>query len=216
MQTSRVISGFFLTMILLACLSSTGCVGALAQLFYVIKGHQVPAQYSGFEGKKVAVVINTDASSYGPDSLSKTFGKYVRLKLATNIEDIEIVPELEIKNWIDINGYDESKLAKLGKSVEADFVLAIDVDNYTIRDGKTIYKGQSDITLSVIESESGDVTYSFGPENMVYPENGRPAIQTTDRKFEMFYLTWLTRQISRQFYKHDKLDEVADDAAFAG
>ena len=52
-----------------------------------------------------------------------------------------------------------------------------------------------------------------GPKHFEFPESGRPAIQTTDRQFEAYYLAHLTQHITRQFYDHDQLDTVAEDAA---
>ena len=202
-----------LSMLLLVCVTSTGCIGGLAQLLYVLKGHDIPAQYAEFKAQRVAVVVNTKASAYGQDSLADTVQRYVTTKLATNVPDIQIVPKVEVDNWFDINGIDESRLAEMGKAVDADFVLSINMDNYTIREGSTIYKGKSEISINVIETMSGVTTYSAGPDQMEYPENGRPAIQTNDRKFETFYLAWLSEQIAKQFYKYDKTADVADDAA---
>jgi len=52
-----------------ALLVFPGC-GAMAQLMYVLKGHNVPAEFQGLEGKKIAVVCVSDASAYGPDPLT--------------------------------------------------------------------------------------------------------------------------------------------------
>jgi len=195
-----------------ACVPITGCIGGLAQLFYVIKGHDIPAEYSEFEKKRVAVVVTTDSSSYGPDTLSNTIGKFIRLKLATNVKSVDIVAQRDISNWIDVNGWSETEFRQLGDGVNADFVLAINVHGYSIHEGRTIYKGKSDITITVVDVRTGTVTYSRGPDQLVYPENGRPAIQTNDRDFETFYLAWLTHRIARQFYGYDRLADVADNA----
>ena len=196
-------------------LTFTGC-GALAQFMYVVKGHDIPAEFSEFENSRVAVVASTDSSSFGPDPLSDKIEKYISVKLAGNVDDIEIVSDREIKNWIDINGWDETQLQDLGQGVNADYVLSVTVDDYSIREGATIYKGRSEVTVNVVETATGKTTLTSGPDFMEYPENGRPAIQTDDRKFEAFYLAWLTERIAREFYKHDANIDVADDAAFGG
>lgn len=201
------------SLIVFACVTFTGCIGGLAQLFYVLKGHEIPAQYADLNSQRVAVIVNTNSSSYGPDSLSETLEKFVTMKLASNVPSIEIVPKVEIDNWTDINGSPKSRLEEVGKAVTADYVLAIGVDEYSIREGSTIYKGKSDVTISVVDTNTGETTYAVGPDHFEYPEHGRPAIQTNDRKFEMFYLAWLSEQISKQFYKHDSTSAVAEDAA---
>jgi hypothetical protein len=176
--------------------SSSGCIGAMSQLMYVIKGHKVPAKYEGLEEKKVAVLCLSDASAYGPDTLTYTVSKFVSVKLAQGVKDAEIIHPSKIENWIDENGWEESNVVPLGK-----------------HDGAPIYKGSADLNVSVYDIEkNGQVSFVHGPDVFSFPENGRPAIQTTERKFETFYLARLTEYISRLFVPHDKMETFADDA----
>ena len=147
---------------------------------------------------------------------SKTVARYVSLKFATNIEEVDVVSETEINNWIDTRAWDGENFAALGRGVNADFVLGINMDNYTIREGQTIFKGRADVTVKVIDVATNLETFQQGPTLFEYPENGRPALNTSERKFEAFYLAWLTQRIARTFYKHDGLEDMAEDAAFSG
>ena len=95
-----------------------------------------------------------------------------------------------------------------------DRVVAVEVGAYTIHDGATLYKGQSDLTISVYDiANGGQLVFSKGPADFVFPTNGRPVIQTTDRKFEQLYLSKMTKHISQLFYAHDRLESIAEDAA---
>ena len=193
--------------------SSTGCIGAMSQLMYVIKGHKVPAKYEGLEGKKVAVLCLSDASAYGPDTLTYTVAKFVSVKLAQGVKDAEIISPAKIENWIDENGWEESNVVPLGKDVGADMVVVVEIGSYSIHDGATIYKGNADLTISVYDIEkNGQVSFVHGPDVFAFPENGRPAIQTSERKFETFYLARLTEYIARLFVPHDKMEAFAEDA----
>ncbi len=193
--------------------TSTGCMGALAQMLYVVKGHKVPAEYNGLEGQKVAVVCVSDASAYGPDTLTDTISRVVGMKLQTNVKNVDIVPPHKVQQWIDETGWNEADFVALGRGVGADKVVAIEVGGYTIHEGATIYKGKSDLKVTILDvANDGRVDYLFGPEYYEFPTNGRPAIQTNERQFEAFYLAKLTEHIARRFYPHDRLDTVADDA----
>ncbi|MEM7455489.1 MAG: hypothetical protein AAF456_14145, partial [Planctomycetota bacterium] len=79
-----------------------------------------------------------------------------------------------------------------------------------------MYKGRADLTATVIDvtdgTESGRIEYVHGPTLFTFPESGRPAIQTSDRQFEAFYLAKLTEHIARQFAEHDQMETVAEDA----
>lgn len=204
-----------LTLVVVGCISFSGCIGAATQLMYVIKGHKVPATYPGLEGKRVAVVCVSDANAYGPDTLTYTICKGVSVKLAQAVKDIEVIPPYKIEDWVDQNGFNGTDFEQLGRDLEADMVLAIEVGSYSIHEGQTMFKGRADITATVFDiAKGGQVEFVHGPEQFTFPENGRPAIQTTDRQFEMVYLTKLTQHLARQFHPHDQTETVADDASF--
>ncbi|MEZ6092684.1 MAG: hypothetical protein R3C03_00375 [Pirellulaceae bacterium] len=200
--------------LMIPVVASTGCIGAMAQLMYVIRGHKTKAAYDGLEGKTVAVVCVSDAEAYGPDTLKYTVSKIVSLKLSQSVKKIKVVPPSKIEDWIDTNGWDQMDFTEIGRGVNADMVVAIEIAGYTIHDGATLYKGQSDLTVSVYDMKrDGQVQFVKGPENYVFPTNGRPAIQSTDRQFEAVYLAKLNDHISKLFYDHDALDDVAEDAS---
>ncbi len=183
-----------------------------AQLMYVIKGHKIPAEYSGLEEKRVAVVCVSDSASYGPDTLTYTVSNAVSIKLSQNVNKIEIVQPREIEKWIDMNGWDQHEFVELGKAVNADVVVAIEIAAYSIKDGSTLFKGQTDLSVTAFDVATGNVVFNAGPELHVFPKHGRPAIQTTDRQFEAYYLAKLTDSIARHFYPTDQMDSVAEDA----
>lgn len=195
--------------------SFTGCIGAMSQLIYVIKGHNVPAAYDGLTEKRVAVVCVSDASAYGPDRLTYTVSKAVSMKLARGVKKIEVVPQAQIDNWVDQNAWDEFEFSALGKGVGANAVVAIEIASYSIHEGPTIYKGRAEVTATVYDldaPEGSQVAFIYGPREFTFPKHGHPSIQSNDRQFESLFLARLTQDISNQFCKHDKLESFADDA----
>lgn len=193
--------------------SSTGCIGAMAQILYVIRGHKTPAEFEGLAGKKIAVVVVSDASAYGADTLTYTVGKAISIDLANNLKKSSVVPPSRIEAWMDQNGFEESDFLEIGRGVDAEMVVAVEVGSYTIHDGATMFKGQSDLTVSVYDVKRDQMVFSKGPREFVFPKTGRPRIQTSDRKFEQFYLARMTKHISHLFYSHDQLDSIAEEAA---
>lgn len=193
--------------------TSTGCINQLAQLLYVIKGHEVPADYDGLGGSKVAVVCVSDASAYGPDTLTYSIAKYVSVKLAQGLKGTEIVSPAKVENWIDQNDWDPAEVATFGQDLGVEKVLVIEIGSYSIHDGATLHKGSADLSCTVYDiKKNGQVSYAYGPEEFAFPENGRPSIQTSDRRFETFYLARLTDRITRLFVMSDKLDTIAEEA----
>jgi hypothetical protein len=194
-------------------LFNTGCVGAMAQLLYVIKGHKEKAEYPGLQEKKVAVVCITQSTAYGPDALSSTINKAVSLQLKQNVRRCTVISPSKVSEWIDHNGWNQSNFIEIGRGVGADMVVAIDLGSYTIKEGQTLYKGRTDLTVTVYDiSKGGQVAHVHGPTEHVFPKQGRPAIQSSERQFEAVYLAKLTEYIARMFYDADALDQVAEDA----
>jgi hypothetical protein len=185
----------------------------LAQLIYTVKGHQIQPAFKGLDGKRVAVVVVSDASAYGPDTLTYTVAQAVGIRLANGLEDSQIIAPAKIEEWIDTNGWNETEYVELGKGVDADMVLAIEIASYSLTEGSTLFKGRSDVTLTVYDIEKdGQVPFSATPKHFAFPKHGRPAIQTNEREFEAFYLSQLTTMIANHFVVHDKLESFANDA----
>jgi hypothetical protein len=193
--------------------SSAGCINEMAQLMYIIKGHQVPPKFEGLEGKRVAVLCVSDASAYGPDTLTYTVSRNVGIKIARGVKEVAVIGQRKIESWIDEHGWEESSVVPLGQGVKADVLVVIEIGSYSIHEGATIFKGNADLTVTVYDIEKdGQVSFADGPSIFSFPENGRPAIQTSDRQFEAFFLARLTEHISRLFVAYDRMETFADDA----
>lgn len=193
--------------------TSTGCINQMAGLLYVIRGHKVAPKYEGLTGKRVAVLCISDASAYGPDTLTNTVSKHVGIKIAQGVKNVQVVGPTMIERWIDEYGWDESMVVELGQGIKADMVVVIEVGSYSIHEGATMYKGKADLTVTVYDIEkNGQITFADGPDLFMFPENGRPVPQTSDRQFEAFYLARLTDHISKLFVAYDRMDSIADDA----
>ena len=210
---TRFSSATGLVLLMTALIASTGCIGALSQLIYVVKGTNVEPSYKGLEDSTVAVVCVSDASAYGPDILTTTVAQAVAIKMQRTGRDINVIPATTVNDWIDRNGWDERDFANLGEGVGAEKVVAIEIGAYSIHEGSTLYKGRTDLSVTVYDIENGGtIDFLYGPTEYSFPKNGRPAIQTSDRQFEAFFLANLTENIAHQFCPYDRVDQVARDA----
>lgn len=189
-----------------------GCVGASAQLLYLIYGNKVAAQYEGLNNKKVAVVCVSDASAYGPQMLSLSVERLVGQKLSSNVPGIKLIPQSTVDNWKDQYGWDEMDFVEIGKGVGADAVVAIEISGYSLHDGATMYKGQASVTTRVYNVAGSPVAFYVGPEDYQFPKSGRPVMQMTERQFETVFLEKFCEHLARRFYEHEKLDTIAEDA----
>lgn len=194
--------------------TTTGCIQEMAQLLYVIKGHKVEPAFPALKEKKVAIVCNSNATAFGPDALSVTIAKHIGLALVTSEDQITIAAPAKVDEFIEANGgWREEYAAQLGDAVGADYVIVIEVEDYSIHEGPTLYKGRSEWTASAYDvANDGKIAFSNGPNHFAFPATGRPSLQTSERVFESFYLGRLCDRISKQFVTYDKMDSYADEA----
>jgi hypothetical protein len=194
-------------------LALTGC-GIMAQFLYVVKGLRVKAAYGDLREKRVAVICVSEASAYGPDTLSAAIAESLGEILAREVPKISVVPQAEIADWIDRYGWNEANFQAIGLGVKADKMVVVEIDSYSIRDGSTLFKGRADIAIAVYDTAAApEPEFVHGPVHYEFPRShGRPAIGTSETQFEALFVRKLVDQIARLFYDHERVDAVAEDA----
>ncbi len=208
---SRALAIFCLGLLLTV---QPGCVGTTAQLLYFVKGDKIKAVFPGLKDQRVVVICESEASSYGPDPLSEIVTRMLISELQANIKKIELVPATDVENWKDQNGWNEIDHNKLGQDFQADMVVAVQISNYSIHEGSTMFKGRSMITSTVFDiNNDGYATFVHGPDQFEFPRShARPAIGTTEAEFERAYLTKIVQQVSWLYCDHEKVEKIAQDA----
>ena len=205
-------------LIVVACMcllvTTAGCISQLGALIYLIKGGNVDPEFTGLKKKRVAVVVRSDESAFGPSELGLTVSKFVTSRLIMAPDDITVVSPTKVEQFLDLNGWDESEVQQLGEFCDAEMVLVIKISDYSIHEGATLYKGRSEFEILAYDiTKGGSLAFAKGPEQYNYPENGRPSLQTSERDFEAFYLASLTNHIARFLVTHDKTEAFANEAA---
>jgi hypothetical protein len=199
----------------LGCLLVTagGCVSLAANLLHAIHGNNRPAEFDGLKGRKVAIVCGTD-SGMGTDATSALLTGYIHAALNNNVKDIDIVRQSEVERWLDSHGRSDADYVEVGKGVGADSVLAVEVLNLSLKNGATLYKGQSDISVTVYDvSAGGKVVFRKLIPEFVFPKMGGPTVtDISEAKFRSRYLTIVASTISGLFYDVDATADFALDA----
>lgn len=202
------------TMSALALVSSVGCVGVVANLIHAAKGNKVPAEFDGLKDKRVAVICSSQTEAFGPSPISPLIASKVNALLERNVSKIRLVDQQEIEDWMDRNDWDGIEYLSIGKSVKADIVVAVDIDSFSLSDGKTMYKGRSDIAITVYDVASGDTIFARTPPQIQYPKNA--VLHTADmskRDFRRKFVAILAQRIARHFYPYDFQEDFALDTS---
>ena len=194
----------------LLCSSGCAVVGLASVVMYAWKGQMVPARYEGLEGKRVAVVCLSDTNMYAGE-----LAIAIEKLLQRNVPEIDVIPQTDIYAWQDTNDWDgfELDFATLGKGVDADLVVAIEIDSFRLYDGQTMYKGRAKLSTTVYDVFQGEEpVFSRLPIEHVFPVNA--AYATTDMnedKFRRLFLISVAREVAKNFYSYDVQDDFAAD-----
>lgn len=207
----------------IACIAFLGCAAllqagctALATAMHAVGADMIPAEYAELKDATVAVITLTDSSQYANDVSSRELSRFVGEILTKEVKGIQLVREDKIEQWRDVNGWDSLDFDTIGKGVEAEKVLGIELANLRLRDGATLFRGRADVVINVIDAETGNVEYTRTLDEFTYPTiAGQYTSETNETKFRKLYLKMLAQEIGRSFHPYDFTDRIAADSIIA-
>ncbi len=200
----------------LIALASTGCIPSLiATGIYAIQGgNVVPAECDALEKQRVVVLCRPPAShEYRNAGAARALGAQVSSLLEKHVKGITVVSPKEVDNWVDEQDWENFK--DLGHSVKATKVVYIELDDFELYKGKTLYQGSAEINISVYDMENHDkLVWDRRLGQVLFPKNsGIPSSDKPVQAFERQFVGVVAEQIAEHFYKHDPNANFALDAA---
>lgn len=204
-----------LTLLLATLLSSSGCVGPLlATGIYLWEGgNYVPADCDALEDHRVVVVCRPPSSQeYRHAGASRNVAVRISRLLAENVSGIDVVNPREVDNWLDESDWGDFK--ELADAVRADLVVHVELDAFELFKGKTLYQGNSDVTVTVYDmKDHSRIVWDRHLGEILYPVNsGIPAQDKPVQQFEREFVEVVAGAVARNFYKHDPHEAFAMDA----
>jgi len=206
--------------VMLGCLAlmvaaSTGCIHSLlATGIYLWQGGNViPAECEALEKQRVVVLCRPPAShEYRNAGAARAIGARVSAMLEKNVKGIEVVSPSEVDNWVDEQDWENFK--DLGRAVKANRVVYIELDDFDLYKGKTLYQGTADIAISVYNMDDHDkLIWDRRLGQVLFPRHsGIPASDKPVQVFERQFVDILSQQIAEHFYKHNPNASYALDA----
>lgn len=214
---SFLVTGLYAGLVACTLVASTGCHPGLlaASAMYMWQGGNLaPAACDvPLEEKRVVVFCRPPASQeFRHAGASRQIAMQVGQKIRENDKKIEVVSQRKVDQWIDMN--DSNDFEQLGKAVNADFVIYIELAHFELYKGKTVYQGNTDVTLTVYDmNDGGNEVWLESMGEILYPVHSGIAVQdkSVDR-FQREYVSIVADQIARNFYAHDPNDNFALDA----
>jgi len=209
---ASAIGGFRLAV--LACFALpalTGC-STLLTAAYLLQPADMPAEFNGLRGKHVAIacrpIVELEFSDAGSArELASLVGSQVQAKVRRS----RVIGQHEVARWIDENAWVD--YPTLGKSLDADLVVGIDLEQFRLHEGSTLYRGRATARVRVFDVATKDVLFEKRFDDFSFPANSAiPATDRSEPEFRGMFLQMLSQKISRCFHAYESREVFAEDS----
>ena len=204
---------YLAAILLLTLVAAAGCQATLATAMWLIKGPNIPAEFDQMEEKKVAVVCRAlEFSNFNYANVPKELSRQVSGLLATNVPKIQVIDQHKVDEWMDNNLWEE--YVEVGRALEADVVLGLELEKFSIYESQTLYRGKANVTMKLYDCKSGNLLVDKTLPQTVYPPNAAKATSDLQESaFRREFVINLAEEVGRHFYPHDPRANFAADAA---
>jgi len=207
--------GFPRRLLLLAPLAlvplATGC-STLLTVAYLIQPADMPAEFTGLKGQTVAVVCRpiielefTDAGS------ARELAGLVGGQIEQNVRRSTVIGQHEVARWIDENAWVDYQT--VGRALDADYVVGIDLEEFRYHEGSTLYRGRATAHVKVYDLDEKTLVYQKRIDDFAFPANSAiPAADRSENEFRGMFLQMLSLQVSRLFHPYESREVFAEDS----
>jgi hypothetical protein len=191
------------------------CLGGCSTLLtvaYLVQPADVPAEFKGLKGKHVAVVcrpiVELDFSDAGS---ARELAALVDSQIKTNVRKVAVIGQQEVSRWLDENSWVD--YPTLGKALDADYVVGIDLERFRLHEGSTLYRGRATATVRVFDVKTGAVAFEKRIDDFSFPANsGIPSTDQSESQFRAMFLDMLARRVSRCFHAYESRETFAEES----
>lgn len=194
---------------------TSGCQGMLATVLWVAGADRIPAKFGDLREKRVAVVCRPVAAlTYSQSYVADDLARQVGILLRANVPKIDVVEYRKVAQWLDEAPTDDYEYTELADALGADMVVVLELKDFDIFQGQTLYQGKANVELAVFDcANGGKVVFEEALPQSVYPPiSGIDTSAKPDTEFRREYIHVLADQIGRYFYAHDPHVDFAMDA----
>jgi hypothetical protein len=186
-------------------ISAGGCPTMLATGIYVWEGgNWAPAECDALRNERVVVICRPPSShEYRHAGASRGISQRVSELLVENVKGVDVVNPREVDKWVDESDWGDFR--ELAEAVRADMVVHVELDDFELFKGKTLYQGRANVTVSVYDMrDHSRLVWDKQLGEILYPVNsGIPAQDKPVQQFEREFVTIVAEQVGMNFYKHD-------------
>jgi len=195
------------------CLGLAGCTQILLTGAYFLKGMETDPEFEGLKGKKTAVVCRPLVElQYSGTDAATMLAREVGRRMVERGKKIHVVPAQTVEEWTD--EHDWEKFAEVGRALKSDYVVGIELEEFSMYQGQTLYQGRATVNVTLHDmKDAGKTVYEKRLDRIVYPVNS--GVSTSDKTEEQFrreFTAVVAERIGRSFYAFDHRDDGALDS----
>lgn len=191
--------------------AASGC-STLFTAAYLFQPADVPAEFNGLRGKHVAIACRpivelefTDAGS------ARELASLVGAQIGSKVRRTRIISQQEVARWVDENSWVD--YPSLGKSLDADLVVGVDLEAFRLHEGSTLYRGRATAHVKVYEVATKKIVFEKRIDDFSFPANTAiPASDRSEAEFRGMFLQMLSQKISRCFHAYESREVFAEDS----
>lgn len=193
------------------CAVSLGGCSTLGTIAYLVQPNDVPAEYNGLRGKHVAVVCKPIVELEFSDAGSgRELANIVGSLIEQNVRKTRVIGQQEVARWADENDWVD--YPTLGKALDADMVVGIDLEQFRMHEGSTLYRGRAAAHVRVFDVKNKTVVFERRIDDFAYPgDSAVPATDRSETQFRAMFLQVLARRVTRLFHPHDSRSTFAEE-----
>lgn len=191
---------------------ASGC-SLLATAMYIIEGTNTKADFDALRGKRVAVICRPVTSLHFRDSsAARDLARQVGVLLEKNVAKVKVIDQQDVSEWADENAWEE--YVEIGKALDADMVIGLDLEEFSLYQGQTLYQGKANVKITVYDVARGkEPVFERHLPQAVYPPNAAiPAGEKPESHFRRQFVNHLAQLIARYFFDHDATVDFASDS----
>jgi len=190
--------------------AGSGC-STLLTAAYVLMPEDTPAEFAGLKGKHVAVVCKPIIELEFADAGSgRQLASVVGSLLQQNVRKARVIDQQEVARWIDEHAWVD--YPTVGKALDADMVVGIDLEEFRLHEGTTLYRGRATIHVRVFDVAAGKVVFEKRLDDFQFPSDGAvPSSDRSEPQFRGMFLQILGARIARSFHAYDSRTTFAEE-----
>ena len=196
---------------LLLPLLAGGCSMITTVAYLVRPENDAPAEFKGLRGKHVAVVCKPIVELEFSDAGSaRELAGMVGMQLSRNVRKARVIDQREVARWIDENAWVD--YPTLGKSLDADIVVGIDLEQFRMHEGSTLYRGRATANVRVYDVAEKKILFQKRIDDFTFPgDSAVPSSDRTESQFRAMFLHVLAGKIARSFHAYDSRATFAEE-----